>query len=274
MACRTGADYFERLGMYFLRAGLFDRESLAALDEVRGALEEAATDDVPSKRAKLRGFRERFELGDVLRAAAAAEAKARNLPGQSTAALRLRQKAVAYALLVNTGDRQGDLRQARIGVELTRDADGTWRHDLRQAKTGNRKEMEALWSGTCLLLDSHILADRPAARMIHQLAELDGANLLTLEDSELDRSFINRRLERDFPLEMSNGSVERLTGHLIRTLIVDAIRRERPNAHWAARHMLGHSDRWMHETYRSDFDESAAVRAMNGRYAEIEADAS
>ena len=84
-----------------------------------------------------------------------------------------------------------------------------------------------------------------------------------LKIRKLDPSFINRRLERDLPLEMSNGSVEPLTGHLIRTLIVDAIGRERPNAHWAAQHTLGHSDRWMHETYRSDFDESAAVRAMN-----------
>ena len=32
--------------------------------------------------------------------------------------MRLRQTAVAYALLVNTGDRQGDLRHARIGHEL------------------------------------------------------------------------------------------------------------------------------------------------------------
>ncbi len=70
---------------------------------------------------------------------------------------------------------------------------------------------------------------------------------------------------------MGDGSVETLTGHLIRTLIVDAIRRLRPDALWAAQHMLGHSDRWMQETYRSEFDASAAVQAMDGRYGEIEA---
>ena len=47
-------------------------------------------------------------------------------------------------------------------TRLVREADGTWRHDLRQGKTGGRKEMEALWPGTCALLDAHVLADRPA----------------------------------------------------------------------------------------------------------------
>ena len=271
VSCRSAANYFERTGMFFLRAKLLDRESLAALDEIRGALEEAATDEVPAKRTKLRAYRARFELGDILRAAVAAVEEARTLPAQSTAALRLRQKAVAYALLVNAGDRQGDLRQARIGLDLTRDADGTWRHDLRQAKTGTRKMMEVLWPGTCMLLDAHVLADRPVSRIESRMRELDGANLLTLEGADLGRCFINRRLEKDFPLRMEDKSIEHLTGHLIRTLIVDAIRRLRPDAVWAARHMMGHSDRWMHETYRSDFDESAAVQALDGLYAEIEA---
>ncbi len=271
VSCRTGADYFERLRMYFLRAGLFDRDSLAALEEIRGALEEAATDEVPVKRAKLRAFRKRFELGCVLHTAVATEETARTLPAQSTAALRLRQKAVAYALLVNAGDRQGDLRRARIGTELIRDANGVWHHDLRQEKTSNRKEMEALWPGTCALLDAHILADRPVWRIESRVAELEGANVLTLGQGMLGQGFLNRRLETDFPLEMDDGSIERLTGHLIRTLIVDAIRRLRPDALWAAQHMLGHSDRWMQETYRSDFDATAAVRAIDGRYAEIEA---
>lgn len=273
VSCRTGADYLERLRLYFLRAGLLDRDSLTALEELRGALEEAATDEVPAKRAKLRAFRERFDLGDILRRAGAAMDEACAMPAQSTAALRLRQTAVAYALLVNAGDRQGDLRRARIGDELVRNADGVWHHDLRQAKTGIRKEMEALWPGTCALLDAHILADRPTWQVGRRVQQMEGANLLTLDGTELDRSFINRRLAADFPLGMEDGSVQMLTGHLIRTLIVDAIRRHCPDALWAAQHMLGHSDRWMQETYRSTFDASAAVHAMDGRYGEIEAGA-
>ncbi|MBK0329339.1 hypothetical protein I5535_18855 [Rhodobacteraceae bacterium F11138] len=36
-----------------------------------------------------------------------------------------------YALLVNSGDRQGDLRKYRIGLELVREEDGGWRHGIR-----------------------------------------------------------------------------------------------------------------------------------------------
>lgn len=271
VSCRSAACYFERLEIFFLRAGLLDEATLDALHEIGGALAEAATDAVPSKRAVLRAFRQRFDLGDVLHTAVAAETEARTLPAQSTAALRLRQKALAYALLVNAGDRQGDLRHARVGIELVRDPNGTWYHDLRQRKTDTRKEMEALWPGTCALLDAHVLADRPSWQIADRLIELQGTNLLTLGQEVLYKGFLNRRLEEDFSVETADGITERLTGHLIRTLIVDAIRRLRPDAMWAAQHMLGHSDRWMQETYRSQFDASAAVQAMDARYGEIEA---
>ena len=270
---RTGSDYFERLRMFFLRAGLLDRDSLAALEEITGALTEAAGDEEPGKRATLHAFRRRFQLGDVLHRAMDAEAEASLLPAHTTAALRLRQTAVAYALLVNTGDRQGDLRHARIGHELIRDTDGIWRHDLRQGKTGGRKEMEALWPGTCALLDAHVLADRPAWRIEDRIAELEDMNLLTLSDAVLHRNFLHRRLEADFQLCDEPGADApraKLTGHLIRTLIVDAIRRSRPDALWAAQHMLGHTERTMQETYRTDFAETAAVQAMDRRLEEVE----
>lgn len=45
---RTVADYCERLRMYFLRAGLFDTVSLAALEEILGACVEAASDATPA----------------------------------------------------------------------------------------------------------------------------------------------------------------------------------------------------------------------------------
>ena len=272
---RTAGDYFERLRMFFLRAGLFDRESFAALEEMVGACSEAATDETPRKRATLRAFRRRFQLGDVLHKAVALAQEADTLPGHSTGALRLRQTAVGYALLVNTGDRQGDLRLARIGHEIVRNADGTWHHCLRQGKTGGRKEMEALWAGTCRLLDAHVLADRPAWQIESRVADLEGANLLTLSDAILHEGFLNRRLEQDFQLEVESISqdkpTEKLSGHLIRTLIVDTIRRVRPDALWAAQHMLGHANRTMQEVYRTDFAESEAVKRMDERLAEVEA---
>jgi hypothetical protein len=271
---RTGGDYFERLRMFFLRAGLFNAESLAALEELIGALRGSATDETPGKRETLRAFRRRFQLSDVLHRAVALAGEADALPGHSTGALRRRQTAVAYALLVNAGDRQGDLLLARIGHELVRNAEGVWHHDLRQGKSGARKEMEALWPGTCALLDAHILADRPAWQVMSRVRDLEGANLLTLSDATLHDGFLNRRLEQDFQFDddpkTGDELQEKLSGHLIRTLIVDLIRRHRPDAMWAAQHMLGHADRTMQEVYRSDFAESEAVMRMDARLAEVE----
>lgn len=48
------------------------------------------------------------------------------------------------------------------------------------------------------------------------------------------------------------------------------MRRERPGARWAAQHMLGHEDRYMQETYRSDFAESGAIQAMDRCIAQLE----
>lgn len=272
---RTGADYLERVQMFFLRAGLFDHGSLAALEEIKSALREAASEEEPRKRATLREFRRRFQLSDVLHRAIAAAAEAAALPGHSTGAMRLRQTAVFYALLVNVGDRQGDLRHARIGHELVRDEQGIWHHDLRQGKSGGRKEMAALWPGTCALLDAHVLADRPAWQIGGRVGDLEGTNLLTLSEDVLHMGFLNHRLEEDFHLQYPDAGEgtppAKLTGHLIRTLIVDAIRRVRPDAIWAAQFMLGHVEQTMQEEYRTEFAETAAVQRMDQRLAEIEA---
>lgn len=256
----TAADYCERLRMFFMRAGLFNEDSLTALGNLTGALKEEAADSDPGKWTKLRAFRKNFTLGDLLSVAMAAAQDAKELPGHSTAALRLRQKAVSYALLINTGDRQGDLRHFEIGVDLTRNEVGNWHHAIRTSKTGRRKEIAILWPGCSRLIDAHILGDRPAWMIERRVAELQGANLLTLTDAVVNEGFINLRLKNDFKIH----------GHLVRTLLTDLMRRERPDARWAAQHMLGHEDRYMQETYRSDFAESGAIQAMDRCIAELE----
>lgn len=256
---RTAANYFERLRMFFLRSGLLDRESLGALSDLIGALTEEATDRDPGKWRKLREFRKTFSLGDLLHKAVAAEKKAAERPGHTAAALRLRQKAVAYALLVNTGDRQGDLRGYRIGIDIVRRPDGLWYHAIRQSKFHRTKELGALWPGTSSLIDAHLLADRPRWMIDQRTSDLDGANLLTLGDAVVHKGFINSRLQEDFKIH----------GHLVRTLLTDLIRRERPDARWAAQHMLGHTDRHMQETYHSDFAETGAIWAMDRCIADV-----
>ena len=256
----TAADYCERLSMFFMRAGLFDEASLTALTDLKGALSEEATDSDPGKWAKLRGFRKNFSLSDLLHAAMAAGQAAEKLPGHTTAALRLRQKAVSYALLVNTGDRQGDLRHFEIGADLIRDEQGDWHHAIRTSKTGRRKEIDVLWPGTSKLIDAHVLGDRPAWMIGRRVRALQGANVLTLADDVVNKGFINGRLKEEFKIH----------GHLVRTLVTDLLRRERPDAQWAAQHILGHEDRYMQETYRSDFIESGAIRAMDRCIAKLE----
>lgn len=150
---------------------------------------------------------------------------------------------------VNTGDRQGDIRHYRIGIELLRDEEGNWCHGIRQGKTGRPKELEALWPGTSTLIDDHVLGDRPAWQMADRLAELEGRNLLSLSDRGVNKGFINRRLAGEFGIH----------GHLVRTLIADLLRRTRPEALWALQAMLGHTDRHTQRVYRSEFDESRAV---------------
>jgi len=256
---RTAANYFERLRMFFLRAGLFEKNGFASISDLIGALSEEATDRDPGKWRKLREFRKTFSLADLLHKAVAAEKKAAERPAHTAAALRLRQKAVAYALLVNTADRQGDLREFRIGIDITRKPDGLWLHAIRQSKTHRAKELGPLWPGTSRLIDVHLLADRPAWMIAQRARDLEGANLLTLGDQVVHKGFINSRLHEDFKIH----------GHLVRTLLTDLVRRERPDARWAAQHMLGHTDRNMQETYRSDFAESGAIRAMDRCIAEV-----
>lgn len=255
----TIVSYLERVRMLFLRGGLLDAETDAALSDLIGLNTELATEQDPAKRRILTAFRRQFSIGTLLHLAVAAASEARTLPGYRTEALRLRQKAVAYGLLLNTADRQGDLRQYRIGVDLVRDASGVWHHDLRQSKTDVRKPLGPLWPVTCRLIDAHLLADRPAWQIEARYAALQGCNLLTLGEAVLGEAFINRRLAMDLALSQPNAKI---SGHLVRTLVTDAIRRARPDAAWAAQQMLGHSDRWMQETYRSDFVEAGAVQGM------------
>lgn len=246
----TARDYLDSVRMFFLRAGLFDEDSFEAIGNLISALHCEAVDTDPGKWARLKEFRKKFTLADILQKAKAACAKADGLPGHSTAAFKLRQKAMIYALLVNTGDRQGDLREYRIGVDLRRFDSGDWEHGLRQNKTGNKKELDCLWPGTSVLIDRFILGDRPDWMLAQRLDELDGMNLLTLSEHVVDKGYINRRLARDFGIH----------GHLVRTLIADLLRRARPDALWALQKLLGHTNRTTQRVYRSDFDESAAVR--------------
>ena len=248
---RTIADYLERVRMFGRRGGLLDAVSQEDIGLLIGDLRAEAAQAEPRKRAQVARFRRRFSLGAMMARAVALIAEAEALPDYSARAERKRRAAVVLALLVNTADRQGDLSRHRIGVELERSPEGLWQIGFRQSKTRRRKELGGLWPVTSDIIDAHILAGRPSWCLQDRLGELDGHNLLSLPNGGFHLYMPSRILREEFGV----------SGHLVRTLITDAIRAEEPDAAWAAQFMLGHSNRTMQETYRTDFREAAAVRS-------------
>ncbi|WP_158547796.1 hypothetical protein [Rhodosalinus sediminis] len=242
------ADYVERVTVFGQRAQLLTPAGEVALAEIARACRDEAEEETPLKEVAIRRFREAHGLDAVLARAVAASEQAAALPGHSAEAARLRRKAVVFALLVNNADRQGDLSTFRIGREVVRGHDG-WSLAHRQTKTGRWKDNGPLWTLVSLLLDAHVLAGRPSWTIDVRLAELDGCNLLSLAPEGFGTYYAASLLREEFGIG----------GHLIRTALTDLLRRHRPDAAWAVQRLLGHSVRWMQETYRSDFEEVASV---------------
>ena len=259
VSVRSAADYVERVMLFTRRADLLSSAAEATFGEIKTALEAEATDRTPGKHAKVRAFMATFQLGDILRAASAALDTAGTYPAHSAAAFRLRRTAAVFALLVNGVDRQGDLSTLRIGREIVRHADGSWEADFRQSKTRCAKDLGPYWPEVSRILDAHVLAGRPAWRMDERLAELDGYNLLSLAPEGFDIYHPSALLREQFGI----------SGHLVRTLVTNLLRTHRPDAAWAAKELLGHSGRWMQQTYLTDFRESAAIAKYHGVLAEL-----
>mgnify|MGYP003112805507 CR=1 FL=1 len=250
-SARTTADYLERIRMFAARGDLLTLPASIAMSELIGALRDEAAEEEPTKRAKLRGFRERFTLGDVLARALDLAIEADMAPSGSAEAERKRRNAVILALLVNTGDRQGDLSHLAIEEHVTRSEDGRlWSVRIRQAKTGRWKDLGALWPQTSALLDAHILAGRPKWLIEDQVRTVTGRNLLSLSVEPFHTYYPTKVLREEFGI----------SGHLVRSLITDLIRNARPDAAWAAQEMLGHTSRSMQATYHSDFRATASIQ--------------
>ncbi|MDV7145894.1 hypothetical protein R3X27_24715 [Tropicimonas sp. TH_r6] len=249
MSARSAADYFGRVITFARRARLFEPEGEEIFCEILGALEAEATDQDPSKKKKLRDFHRSFDLSDVLVAANRCIDVAEKLPAHSALAHRLRRKAVAFALLVNGADRQGDLSTFRIGREIERDVGGLWEANFRQSKTRRTKDLGPYWGVTSEIIDTHILGGRPEWSIRDRIAELDGCNLLSLEEGGYDTYHPSKLLQEEFGI----------SGHLVRTLITNLIRQHRPDGAWAVQALLGHSSRWSQSAYKTEFRETAGL---------------
>ncbi|SIO10127.1 hypothetical protein SAMN05444722_0420 [Rhodovulum sp. ES.010] len=259
---RSARDYLDRVRWFARRAELLDAASAEVMAEILGALCDAAEDEEPRKRRAVRAFRKRFTIADVMHTAIRLSTEADALPGCSAEAIGLRRDAMILALLVNTADRQGDLSTHRIGIEIGRTADGLWELDFAQGKTRRRKSTGALWPITSALIDHHLLGDRPNMCLPGLVADLEGANLVALDAAPMGLYYPSRVLQRHFGV----------SGHLVRTLVTDAVRVHRPDAAWAAQFLLGHSNRQMQESYRTDFRELAVLRDYHRALAALTAD--
>ncbi|WP_430939489.1 hypothetical protein [Rhodovulum sp. YNF3179] len=256
---RTIADYMERIASFAIRGGLMTTDGAETFSEITAACREEQALETPAKHGKVRAFMAKHGLDSILGAALAAKEEADKLPAHSAAALRLRRKAVIFAMLVNGADRQGDLSGFRIGHEIKRHPDGLWEPAFRQAKTGLWKENGPLLHLTSLLIDAHILEGRPAWCLGERLRALDGCNLISLTLEPMSTYYPSALLKEEFGI----------SGHLLRTLITNLLRQERPDAAWAVQKLLGHSSRYMQETYRTEFAETAAIGKYHAALADM-----
>lgn len=253
VSARTSADYIERVRILGRRGGLLSPEADAVCAEIIGALREEA-DEAPRQTERLRQFLGTFSLGDLLREAEGRVERSLSLPAHLAKAARLRREAVVLVLLVNTCDRQADLSSLRIGREIIRHEQGGWHIDLRQQKTGIRKELGPLWPLTSRLIDMHVLGGRPESFIADRLAGLQGCNLLSLAPDGFATHYPSAVLDRAFGIR----------AHLVRNLTTDLIRRERPDSAWAVQCMLGHGNETMQREYEINFRRDASVREWHG----------
>ena len=168
-SARTVADYLERIRMFTARGDLLTPIAQNAISELIGALRDESAEHEPTKHAKVRAFKEQFSLADVLSRALELAVEADMAPDGSVDAERKRRNALILALLVNTGDRQGDLSNIVIGEHLIRGEDGLWSIRVRQSKTRRNKDLGALWHFTSALIDAHLLGGRPKWQIENQV---------------------------------------------------------------------------------------------------------
>ena len=234
--------------MFALRGNLLDEAGWEAFSDAISELRLDAAEMTLGKVAKVRRFEREFNLGAILVRAHERSMGAQRLPGHRSRAADLHRAAVVLGVLVNGCDRQGDLSQWRIGLEIVRTEAG-WRPAFRQGKTGNGKDNGCHWEPVSAIIDGQVLGDLPAWRMEKRLANLEGMNLLSLAAKPLPTYLSSKILRKEFGIG----------AHLVRTLATDFLRRHQPGAAWAVKFLLGHTSLTMQREYQTDFRESAAV---------------
>ena len=252
-ACRERSvvAHLERLRRFARRGLRMDTAALRPFGVMIAAWTARAQATTKRKIETLKAFYERQTLADIPQRAAALAAEAAALPGHGRRAERLRLKAAVLALTVNAPERLADLAALRFGADgLSRHPSGAWALRITQAKTKRIKHNHQLWPEVGALLDGLILGDRPPHRAQERYAALRGMFVLSLGPEPAHRELASVFYREEFGI----------SEHAVRTLVVDLFRNDEPESAAACRALLGHRDVKIHEEYRTDFKDAAAMR--------------
>ena len=255
----TVANYLEGL-VALGRYGGADPEALAGMRFVRDHLRDVADSGDKLKFARIAGIMEKGGFEFIADRIGKLRREAESLPDHCAEKVRTLQKAALCAVNMNKPGRTGDVSRWRIGEDLSRDIDGTWRLGGVQEKTDRETEVGALWPEVCEILDELILGGRPD-RFIHlRYRELSGTNWLTLAD---------KGMASRWPSEMVQEAIG-VPLHDLRTIAADYLRMHEPETAAAVigTH-LGHASDGAGDCYRTMSEGDAAARSWAQRRTSI-----
>ena len=244
----TAANYIEGLIALGAYGGVAE-ESLTAMRIITCDLRDEAALAEKNKYERLSALMERGGFAHVAERIGELRTRAHDLPAHSAARRRCLQQAVVCAVILNKPPRKGDAAAWRLGEQLVREVDGTWRAEWDQEKTGAATESGDIQPEIGEILDEWVLGGRPD-RLVHlRYHEVFGRNWLTLE---------NKPPYRNLPTELTKAAIG-VPSHDLRTLAAGYMRRHGPARAAAviATH-LGHRTREAGKPYRAECSGAAA----------------
>ena len=255
----TAANYIHALIALGEHGGIHE-DALDGMRFVRAHLRRQVSREQKEKFGRIASLMEKGGFAYIAERIGEIRAEADALPDHAARKTHLRQTAALLAVLMNKPARTSDVAAWRIGEELTRLPDGTWRLAWQQEKTEHATEAGGLWPEVSELLDAWILGGRPD-RLVHlRYRELLGQNWMTLTRSAHAGKW---------PSTCVKASIG-IPAHDLRTLAADYMRRHAPDraAGIIATH-LGHRTEQAGQEYRALCESEAATQAWSRIRAEI-----
>lgn len=250
---KTLANYIGAL-VVLGRYGGADPDALSGIRFLRDHLLDQADQGDKLKYGRLAEIMDKGGFLYVAEEVGRLRADASSLPDHAADKVRALQAAALCAVSMNKPPRTGDVSHWRIGEEIVREVDGTWRLGWLQEKNKHETEAGDLWPEVGEILDDLILGGRPS-RFIHiRYRELEGKNWMT---------FVEQPPSRKWPSTMIRDALG-IPSHDLRTLAADYLRWHDPEtaANVISTH-LGHKTRDAEKDYRAMAEGDAAARSWS-----------